>query len=335
MAEKTLATTCVLDCPDNCALDVTVSDGRVVAIEAGDRNPDTGGFLCSKVAQFHKRLYHRDRVLHPMRRVGPKGEGHFERVTWEEAIEEITTRFRAIAAESGAEAILPFHYGGSNGKLSDELIDHLYFARLGASRLDKTICAVPATEVALGMYGKMPGVAFSDFVRAECIVIWGANPRGSNIHLIPYLREAKRRGATIISVDPRRNLSSAEHDLHLPVLPGQDLPLALALIRWWEEHEALDRDFLEEHADGLETLLARAREWPVERAAEVSGVPAESIEWVATTLAASSPLVVRCIHSSPGSNTCRWRDSSLRRYPHRNRDLLPVPWRRLPEAGRG
>jgi anaerobic selenocysteine-containing dehydrogenase len=283
-----------MDCPDACALDVTVEDGRVVAIEAGQDHPDTAGFICSKVAQFHKRLYHRDRLLHPMRRVGRKGEGRFEQISWDEAIDEITSRFRTISAESGGEAILPFHYGGSNGMLTDELLDHLYFSRLGASRLDKTICAVPATEVSLGMYGKMPGVAFGDYVHAKCIVIWGANPRGSNIHLVPYLREAKKRGATVISIDPRLNLSKAEHDLHLPVLPGQDLPVALALIRWWEERGALDREFLAEHAEGLETLLERAREWSIERAAEVSGVPAGSIESVASTLAESDPLVVRC-----------------------------------------
>jgi anaerobic selenocysteine-containing dehydrogenase len=287
-------TTCVMDCPDSCALDVEVEDGRVLSIAPGADHPDTAGFICSKVANFSRRLYHADRVLHPMRRVGAKGEGRFERVSWDAAIDEITTRFREIAAEHGAEAILPFHYGGSNGMLSDELLDYLYFARLGASRLEKTICAVPATEVAVGMYGKMPGVAFADYVNARCIVIWGANPRGSNIHLLPYLREAKRRGATIFSVDPRRRLSAAEHDLHLPVLPGQDLPLALALIRWWEERGALDRDFLASHADGLEPLLARACEWSIDRASEASGVAASSIESLASALMESEPAVVRC-----------------------------------------
>ncbi len=294
MAERKLSTTCVMDCPDACALEVTVADGRVTAIGPGGPHPDTAGFICSKVSQFHRRLYHADRLLHPMRRAGAKGEARFERIGWQEAIDEITERFREIRSEWGGEAILPFHYGGSNGMLTDGLIDQLYFARLGASRLAKTICAVPATEVAVGMYGKMPGVAFADFVEARCIVIWGANPRGSNIHLVPYLRAAKRRGATVITIDPRRNLSSAEHDLHLPVLPGQDLPLALSMIRWWAERDALDHEFLAAWADGLEPLLERAGDWPLARAAEVTGVDAASIERTAATLAESDPALVRC-----------------------------------------
>ncbi len=293
MAE-TRQTTCVMDCPDVCSLEVTVDNDRVTHIGAGTTNPDTAGFICSKVAQFDRRLYHQDRLLYPMRRVGPKGEAQFERISWDEAIAEVTERFERIRAESGGEAILPFHYGGSNGALTDELLDHLYFSQLGASRLDKTICAVPATEVAVGMYGKMPGVAFGDFPEAQTIVIWGANPRGSNIHLIPYLREAKRRGAKVIAVDPRRNLSSAEHDVHLAVLPGQDLPLALSMIRWWEERGFLDRDFLATHTRGVEPLLERAEEWPLERAATVTGIEASEIEAAASALATADPLLVRC-----------------------------------------
>lgn len=294
MPEHKLTTTCVMDCPDVCALEVTVDNDRVTAIGPGASHPDTAGFICSKVSQFHRRLYHADRILHPMRRVGAKGAAEFERIGWDDAIAEITERFARIRSESGGEAILPFHYGGSNGLLSDELIDHLYFSRLGSSRLDKTICAVPATEVAVGMYGKMPGVAFGDFVHARGIVIWGANPRGSNIHLIPYLREAKKRGARVVTVDPRRNLSSAEHDIHLAVLPGQDLPLALSMIRLWREWEVLDREFLDAHANGLEALLERAEEWPLARAAEVTGLDAADIERVAALLVESDPLVVRC-----------------------------------------
>ena len=144
------------------------------------------------------------------------------------------------------------------------------------------------------MYGKMPGVAFSDFPRAQAIVVWGANPRGSNIHLVPYLKEARRRGAWVALVDPRRTMGESELDLHLPVLPGQDLPLALALIRRWREAGQLDRAFLAEHADGLEPLLERAAEWSLERAAEVSGVPVESIAMLAYRLAESEPALVRC-----------------------------------------
>ena len=172
-------THCVMDCPDVCSLAVGVEEGRVVSIGPGEGNPDTAGFICSKVANFDKRLYHESRLLHPLRRAGPKGEGKFERISWEEAIDEIVARFSQVREQWGAEAILPFHYGGSNGKLSDELIDYQFFARLGSSRLAKTICAAPTTVVATEMYGKMPGVAFSDYPKAKCIIVWGANPKGS------------------------------------------------------------------------------------------------------------------------------------------------------------
>ena len=288
------STVCPLDCPDTCTLAVTVDEGRVTKIAAGDGHPTTQGFICSKVARFDRRLYHPDRLLHPMRRVGPKGNGDFERVSWDYAIGEINRRFRAIADEWGAEAILPYHYGGSNGILTEGFLDDLYFARLGASRLGKTICAAPTTAVALGMYGKMPGVAYPDYPKAQCIIIWGANPKASSIHLVPYLREAKRNGAFIAVIDPRRNFSRREVDLHLPVRPGADLPLALAMIKCWVAAGRLDRSFLDEHTKGLDTLLACAEEWPLDRAADVTGVAASDIECLAQQYASLSPAVIRC-----------------------------------------
>lgn len=295
MSETIVRTTCPMDCPDTCALEVAVNDGRIEAIRgARDGHPDTAGFICSKVAQFGRRVYHQDRVLYPMRRTGPKGEGNFERISWDKALEEITLRFQQIKKEWGGEAILPYHYGGSNGLLGDGFLDDHFFARLGASRLDKTLCAAPTTEVANGMYGKMPGVPFEDYVHAKFILIWGANPKTSNIHLVPYLKRAKRDGAFIAVVDPRRNFSAAEVDLHLPVLPGTDLPLTLALIREWKSNGQLALDFLREHATGLETLLAAAAEWTPERAAKETDVPAGDIRRLAEKYAALSPAVLRC-----------------------------------------
>lgn len=271
-----------------------MEEGRVRSIGGSRDHPDTAGFICSKVAAFGRRLEHADRLLHPMRRVGAKGEARFERISWDEAVSEIAARLGEVVERWGGEAVLPFHYGGSNGKLTDELLDALFFARLGASRLDKTICAVPASTVAAGMYGKMPGVAFGDYPEARCIVVWGANTRGSNIHLAPFLKEARRRGAFVAVVDPRRTFAREETDLHLPVLPGQDLPLALALIGELERLGALDREFLAEWADGADTLLARSEEWPLERAARASGVDADAVRRLAAVWAESSPAVVRC-----------------------------------------
>jgi len=299
MPRETRHTHCVMDCPDVCSLAVEIDDGRVTKIGpdlSGGRvtHPDTADFICGKVAHFDKRLYHESRVLHPLRRIGAKGEGRFERVSWQVAIDEIVATLSAVRERWGGEAILPYHYGGSNGKLSDELIDYLFFARLGASRLGKTLCAAPTTAVARGMYGRMPGVAFSDYPRAEAIVIWGANPKTSNIHLVPYLKKAKANGAFIATVDPRRNFSTRETNLHLAVRPGTDLVVALAMIAHWEATGLLDEAFLEAHTTGAETLLERAREWTVERAADVAGIPGADIRRLADVWAGSSPAVMRC-----------------------------------------
>ena len=294
MSDTTVRTTCPLDCPDACTLDVTVRDGELIGIDGSPDYAVTAGFICSKVRGFARHVRHESRLLHPMRRTGRKGEGAFERISWEEAIATTADRLDTVVSACGGEAVLPYHYGGSNGILSDSFLDHLFFARLGASRMEKTLCAAPATAVAVGMYGKMPGVAFEDFAEARCIVLWGGNPKASNIHLMPFLKEAKRRGAFVAVVDPVRTLAGSEADLHLPVRPGADLPLALAMIRWWEERGALDRDFLTEHTTGADVLLERARKWTLDRAESACGVPAADIEQVAGEFAARSPAVVRC-----------------------------------------
>ena len=297
---KLVSTTCPMDCPDTCALEVEVEESggsagadRVVAIGGAADHPTTRGFICSKVSKFHQRLEHPDRLLHPMRRVGAKGEGRFETITWDDAVEEVTGRFRRIAEEWGPEAILPFNYGGSNGLLSDGFTDDLFFARLGASRIAKTLCAAPSTAVARGMYGAMPGVAHEDYARAEAIVIWGANPKVSHIHLVPFLKQARADGAFLAVVDPQRHFSEGEVDLHLPVRPGTDLPVALALIHRWHQEGRFDDDFLARRAVGLAPLLERAADWPLGRAAAEAGVPEADLARLADAWAGASPAVVR------------------------------------------
>src|SRR5262249_13728895 len=210
-----------------------------------------------------------------------------------EAIAEITTRFQSIIQQWGGEAILPYHYGGSNGLLGDTFLDDFYFATLGASRMAKTLCAAPSTEVATGMYGKMPGVAFEDYPQAKCIIIWGANPKATNIHLVPLLRQAKKNGAFIAVVNPVQTFSAQEIDLHLSVFPGADLPVALAMIRLWKEGGRLDLTFLRQQADGLEPLLQQAEAWSVERAAAEARVAPQDICMLAQVYAASTPAVIR------------------------------------------
>lgn len=295
MATQTHTTTCPLDCPDTCSLEVTVRDERIDSIRAARTtdHPVTRGFICDKVAHFDRRVYGDARLLYPMRRTGAKGSGAFTRISWEEAIGAITSRFREIIAQYGAEAILPYHYGGSNGYLTDGAMDELFFARLGSSRLARTLCATPATEAALAVYGKMPGVAFEDYPQAKCIIIWGGNPKASNIHLVPFLREAKRNGAFIAVIDPKNNFSAGEIDLHIPVYPGADLPLALGLIHEWNRQGKIAKDFLAQHSTGAEKLLAAAAAWPIERAAATARIPLEAARKLAEVYAAASPAVIR------------------------------------------
>jgi len=294
MPKHIQATTCTMDCPDTCALEVEVRDGKITRISGSENHPTTAGFICSKISQFAKRVYHKDRLLYPMRRIGTKGKGGFERIGWDDALAEIATRFKEIAKEFGSEAILPYHYGGSNGLLGDDFLDDYFFARLGASRLAKTLCAIPTTQVATAMTGKMPGVAFEDYRQAKFILIWGANPKVSNIHLVPFLKEARKNGSFIAVVDPKKNFSDLEVDLHLPVFPGADLPLALSMIRFWKENNLLDWDFINKHCAEWEPLLQQAENWEVEKAADEAGVDADDIKTLAKRYAESTPAVLRC-----------------------------------------
>jgi anaerobic selenocysteine-containing dehydrogenase len=284
---------CTMDCPDTCSLAVEVSEGRITKIAASDLNPTTQGFICTKVSRFAQRLYSPARLLHPMKRVGEKGRGEFQRISWQEATETICEKFKQIKEQFGSEAILPYSYGGSNGMLGQDTSDRAFFAKLEASRLARTLCAAPTGEAAMGMYGKMAGAAFEDYAHAKFIIIWGANPKASNIHLAPYLKQAKAAGAKIALVDPRRTFSNNEIDLHLPVYPGTDVAVALAMIRFWHKNNLLNWDFIREFTKGVETLLEQAEQWTLEKASETARVPAEQIAQLATMYALHDPAVVR------------------------------------------
>ncbi len=284
---------CTMDCPDTCSLEVEVEDGRIKRLRGSRVNPVTDGFICSKVGNFAQRVYSKDRLLHPMRRIGPKGSGEFERISWAEAIETICSRFKEIQQRWGGEAILPYNYGGSNGMLGQGTSDAAFFSKLGASRLAHTVCAAPTGAVTKAMYGKMPGVAFEDYPHARFILIWGANPKASNIHLVPYLKQAKAAGAQIAVVDPLVNFSKKEIDLHLPVYPGTDIVVALAMIRYWHEHNMLNHAFIEQYTTGVEILLEKAAEFPLEKAARIARVEASIIEQLAKMYAETEPAVLR------------------------------------------
>jgi anaerobic selenocysteine-containing dehydrogenase len=292
--EHTVSTVCPLDCPDSCSLDVTVQDGRITAIDGSDANPITGAYICAKVRRFAERLYGADRLLHPAVRKGPKGMGSFARVSWDEALETIATRCRDARDRWGGESILPYSYGGSNGLLTQDTSDATLFRRLGASRLARTVCAAPTGAANMALYGKMPSVSYEDFPDARLIVLWGANPSASGIHLVPYIREAQNRGARLIVVDPRTTQLARQADIHLAVRPGTDLPVALAIHRYLFEEGHADAAFLAAHTRGADRLRERALPWTFERAAAEAGIQPDALRAAAEAYAAATPALIRC-----------------------------------------
>jgi anaerobic selenocysteine-containing dehydrogenase len=289
-----VASVCPLDCPDTCSLELRVEHGRVLSIEGSHANPLTAGFICEKVRGYARHLEAPERVLHPLRRIGPKGSGRFERIGWDEALDELCARVRATLARSGGEAILPVSYGGSNGFLSQGNVDARLFERLGASRLLHTVCAAPSGAAAQGLYGRMCGVALDDYEHARLIVLWGVNPKVTGIHLLPPIQRARRAGAQLVVIDPLRTELARRSDLHLAPLPGTDLPLALAVAHLLAQRGQVAHAFLAQHAQGAQTFLARAAEWPLERAARVCGLAPAAIEGLAALYAAASPALIRC-----------------------------------------
>ncbi|PYR70245.1 MAG: molybdopterin oxidoreductase, partial [Acidobacteria bacterium] len=223
-----------------------------------------------------------------------KGLASFERVTWEEALATIAERMVDTRREFGGEAILPYSYGGSNGMLTQDTSDATLFRRLGASRLARTVCAAPTGAANLSMYGKMPSVSYEDFEDARLIIIWGGNPSASGIHLVPHIREAQRRGAMLVVVDPRKTPLARQADIHLAVRPGTDLPVALSLHRYLFEEGHADEAFLQAHARGVERLRERARAWTFERAAAEADIPVETLRQVAELYASTRPALIRC-----------------------------------------
>ncbi len=285
---------CPHDCPDTCAMLVTVEDGRAVGVRGDPDHPFTNGFLCNKVSRYHERTHSSDRLQFPMRRVGAKGEGRFERVSWDEAIAEIAERFSEIAAsEDGPEAILPYSYAGTMGLVQGESMDRRFFHRLGASLLARTICATAGTTGWMYTVGASIGADPEQFDKARLILLWGTNTLTSNVHLWPYVLEARKRGAEIVAIDPYRNRTAAAADRWLAIRPGTDAALALAMAHVALRDGLADRDYLERYTVGHEAFERRAAEFPPERAAEITGLAADEIEWLAGRYATARPTAIR------------------------------------------
>jgi len=292
--EHIVETVCPLDCPDSCSLNVTLQDRRITSIDGSTANPVTGGYICAKVRRFRERVYGADRLLHPAVRKGPKGAGRFEQISWDEALALVAGRLRDARKTWGGESILPYSYGGSNGLLTQDTGDATLFRRLGASRLARTVCAAPTGAANGALYGKMPSVTYEDFPEARLIIVWGCNPSASGIHLVPYIREAQRRGARLVVIDPRTTSLAKQADVHLALRPGTDLPIALALHRHLFEEGFADRAFLDAHTRGADQLREKARAWTFERAAAEAGIPTDLLATVADWYATTTPALIRC-----------------------------------------
>jgi anaerobic selenocysteine-containing dehydrogenase len=292
--ESHVETACPLDCPDACTIVVTLRGGRIARIDGSTQNDITNGYICAKVRHFAQRVYGDDRLLYPAVRKGAKGSGAFLRVGWDEALELIASKLREVQSKFGAEAILPLSYGGSNGLLTQDTTDAALFRRLGASRLLRTACAAPTGAANMGLYGKMASVSYQDYPEARLIVIWGVNPGHSGIHIMPFLKDARDRGAKLIAIDPRATAVARQADVFLQVHPGTDLAVALSIHRHLFETGRADAAFLAAHATGAERLREKAAPWTFERAAAVSGVAADQLRLVAEMYATTSPAIVKC-----------------------------------------
>jgi anaerobic selenocysteine-containing dehydrogenase len=291
---ETRTSACPLDCPDLCGLTVTVEDGQVTRVDGDRRAPITDGFICGKVRKIADHLYGPDRVLAPLLRAGPKGSGAWRRATWSEALDAVAARLGEIRARAGGEAILPYHYGGSNGWLTEGGLATRFFRRLGASTLLRTLCAAATTAAARGLYGAMPGVALEDYEHSRLIVLWGVNPSATGIHLVPVIERARSAGAKLVVIDPRRTPLARRADLHLALRPGTDLPVALAIIHAMFARGHADLGFLERHAVGVDELRIRAARWSIDDAARVAGVEARQLDAFLELYARSAPAVIRC-----------------------------------------
>jgi anaerobic selenocysteine-containing dehydrogenase len=284
---------CPHDCPDTCVMTVTVDGDRAVSIGGDPDHRFTQGFLCAKVNRYLERVYSPDRLLHPLRRVGPKGSGRFERISWDDALDLVANRFREVVAAHGAQAILPYSYAGNMGLLSYGSMDRRFFGALGASLLDRTICASAGAAGYKATVGKSVGADPEAVVNARLIVAWGANIVSSNVHLWPFIEEARRHGAKLVTVDPYRSRTAEKSDQHLALLPGSDGALALAMMHVLFRDGLEDADYLARYTVGAEALRKRVEEWTPGRAAGITGLDPEEIEAFAREYGRTRPSLLR------------------------------------------
>ncbi len=311
--KKVVHAACPHDCPDACGVLITVEDGRATKIKGDPAHPVTRGFLCAKVAKYLDRVYSPDRVLYPTRRVGPKGPATacvgtaapdrpggaklrgatFERISWDEALDEITSRFKRIIAEFGSEAILPYSYGGTLGLLNGSVMDRRFFHRLGASQLARNICSAAGEAGLKSVLGVKLGTEPEQFRHSRYIIAWAANIHGNNVHLWPFIEEARHQGAKLVVIDPYRTRTASCADSYLPINPGTDAALALAMMHVIINENLYDADYVERYTLGFDQLRVKAQDYAPERVANWTGIAASDIVKLAREYATTRPAVIR------------------------------------------
>src|SRR5271166_804759 len=294
--KRVVHTACPHDCPDACGALITVEDGRATRIQGDPAHPITQGFLCAKVTKYLDRVYSPDRVLHPMRRVAAKGAGGpeaFQRISWDEGLETIIARLKQVSAEFGPEALLPYSYGGNIAVLNGASMDMRFFHRMGASQLLRTICSTTGEEAIASIYGRRVGTEPEQFRHSKYIIAWASNIHGNNVHLWPFIVEARRNGAKLVVIDPYRTRTAECADWYLPINPGTDAALALGMMHVIISENLHDADYVSKYTLGFDQLREKVKHYPPERVAQWTGIAADDIRRLAREYATVRPSVIR------------------------------------------
>jgi anaerobic selenocysteine-containing dehydrogenase len=292
VAVKVVRAACPHDCPDTCAMLVTVKDGIAVKVQGDPLHPFTDGTLCTKVSHYTERTYAPDRLQHPMKRVGPKGKGGFKRISWDEALDEIAARLKILAAEN-PQSILPLSYAGTMGMLQYSSMDRRFFHKLGASQLERTLCSSAGKAGIKATLGGSYGMDPEHYQDAKLIVIWGSNPVTSNLHFWARAQEAKRRGAKLVAIDPYRSLTAEKCSQHIALLPGTDAALALGMMHVLIAEGLIDQDYVSKYTLGYEELKERLKQYPPEWAAQTCGITVEEVVQLARDYGSVKPAAIR------------------------------------------
>lgn len=307
---RTVFGACYHDCPDRCSWQTTTAGGEIKDFQASTNNPFTAGTLCNKMVNFPNDVtFHPDRILTPLKRRGKKGEGEFQAISWEKALAEISSQLTSIISQKGGEAVLPYSYGGNQGLVQGKSIPNRFFAHIGASRLERTICGSAAVAGVLATNGQTTGVLPEDIIHSRYIVLWGTNTKLTNQHLWPLVLNARSKGAKLVVIDPFQSQTALEADWHIQPLPGTDTALALGLMHVILRENLQDQDYVSRYTSGIQELTEHVQRYTPTYVAELTGLEEETIVSLAREYARSSPSLIRVLigmeHQANGGSAFR------------------------------